>query len=103
MPARKPNLPMIKLTRRLLMLLPLLAAPLAAQRPTLDITGYVIDAEIDTTTHKLAATAQVTFTAPATADQASFGFHPALRVTKITDDQGKLLTGERLADGTLRV
>jgi aminopeptidase N len=94
---------MIKLTRRLLMLLPLLAAPLAAQRPTLDITGYVIDAEIDTTTHKLAATAQVTFTAPATAEQASFGFHPALRVTKITDDQGKLLTGERLADGTLRV
>ncbi|MDR3741468.1 MAG: M1 family aminopeptidase [Terracidiphilus sp.] len=94
---------MIRLTRRLLMLLPLLAAPLAAQRSALDITGYVIDAEIDTATHKLTATAQVTFTAPASADQVSFGLHPALRVTKITDDAGKLLTGERLADGTLRV
>jgi len=91
-----------KLMRRLL-LLSLLAVPLAAQRPTLDITGYVIDAELDTSTHHLAATAQVTFTAPASADQVSFGFHPALRITKITDDAGKLLTGERLADGTLRV
>jgi tetratricopeptide (TPR) repeat protein len=75
----------------------------AAQRPTLDITAYDIDAEIDTTAHHLTATAQVIFTAPASADQVSFGFHPALRITKITDDQGKLLTGERLADGTLRV
>ncbi len=87
--------------------LPLLAASLlAAQRPgrpALDITGYVIDAEIDTATHHLAATAQVTFTAPESADEVSFGFHPALRITKITDDSGKLLTGERLADGTVRI
>jgi len=33
----------------------------------------------------------------------SFGFHPALKITKITDDNGALLTGERSADGTLRV
>ena len=33
----------------------------------------------------------------------SFGFHPALKVTKITDENGKLLTGERSADGTIRV
>jgi len=33
----------------------------------------------------------------------SFGFHPALKVTKITDESGKLLTGERTADGTIRV
>ncbi len=33
----------------------------------------------------------------------SFGFHPALKITKITDDSGKLLTGERTADGTIRV
>jgi hypothetical protein len=33
----------------------------------------------------------------------SFGFHPALKVTSITDDSGKLLTGERTADGTIRV
>ena len=80
--------------------------PLAAQRSersALDITGYVIDAEIDTTAHHLAAKTQVTFTAPASADEVSFGFHPALKVTKITDESGKLLTGERLADGTIRV
>jgi hypothetical protein len=33
----------------------------------------------------------------------AFGFHPALKVTKITDDAGKVLTGERSADGTIRV
>ncbi len=84
----------------------LLAAPTRAQRAeraTLNITGYVIDAELDTATHHIAATAQVTFTAPPNSDQVSFGFHPALKVTKITDDAGKVLTGERLADGTIRV
>ncbi len=83
----------------------LLAAPLGAQRerPALNITGYVIDAEIDTATHHLAASAQVTFTAPETMELVAFGFHPALKVTKITDDTGKLLTGERSADGTIRV
>ena len=82
------------------------AAQLRAQRierPALDISGYVIDAEIDTTTHHLTATAQVSFTAPQTMELASFGFHPALKVTKITDDTGKLLTGDRSADGTIRV
>jgi len=92
--------------------IPLLAAVLFAsasalaqrsERAALDITAYVIDAELDTATHHIAATAQVTFTAPEGADEVSFGFHPALKVTKITDDSGKLLTGERLADGTIRV
>jgi aminopeptidase N len=80
--------------------------PLEAQRPerpTLDITGYVIDAEIDPATHHLAAKAAVTFTAPENTEIVSFGFHPALKVTKITDDSGKVLTGERSADGTIRV
>jgi hypothetical protein len=82
------------------------AAPSFAQRPdraALDIAGYVIDAELDTATHHIAAKAQITFTAPESSDEVSFGFHPALKVTKITDDSGKLLTGERLADGTIRV
>ncbi len=83
----------------------LFAAPLGAQREraALDITGYVIDAEIDTTTHHLAAKAQVAFTAPENADVISFGFHPALKLTRISDTTGKLLTGERSADGTIRV
>jgi tetratricopeptide (TPR) repeat protein len=79
---------------------------LAAQRterPALSITGYVIDAELDPAAHHLAAKAVVTFTAPETAEVVSFGFHPALRITKISDETGNLLTGERSADGTIRV
>jgi aminopeptidase N len=87
--------------------LPLAGQQLAGQqrieRPTLNITGYKIDAEIDTATHHLAAKTTVTFTAPENADLVSFGFHPALKVTKITDSRGKLLTGDRSADGTIRV
>jgi len=74
---------------------------LAANR--LAIQGYKIDAELDTTAHRLAATAVVTFTAPETADEVTFGFHPALKLTKVTDDAGKLLTGERTADGSIRI
>jgi hypothetical protein len=82
------------------------AAPSASAqiaRPALDITGYVIDAELDTASHHLAATAQVTFTAPSNLDVVTFGFHPALKVTKITDDSGKVLEAERTADGSIRV
>jgi Peptidase family M1 domain/Tetratricopeptide repeat len=84
----------------------LTAATAAAQRPerpALRITGYVIDAELETETHHIAAKAVVTFTAPENLEMVSFGFHPALKVTKISDDAGKLLTGERSADGTIRV
>ena len=84
----------------------LIVAPLAAQRterPTLAISGYVIDAELDPATHHLAATAVVSFTAPENAEVVSFGFHPALKVTKISDETGKVLTGERTADGSIRV
>ena len=79
------------------------AAAQRPERPALHITGYVIDAELETDTHHIAAKAVVTFTAPDNAEMVSFGFHPALKVTKITDDGGKLLTGERSADGTIRV
>jgi hypothetical protein len=84
----------------------LAAVPLLAQRterPALDISAYKIDAEIETATHHLAAKTVVTFTAPENADVVSFGFHPALKVIKISDDAGKVLTGERSADGTIRV
>jgi hypothetical protein len=89
------------------------ALPLAGQqsagqqrieRPALNITGYVIDAEIDTATHHLAAkSAGHLYRAGKRWTLVSFGFHPALKVTKITDLTGKLLTGERSADGTIRV
>jgi aminopeptidase N len=84
----------------------MIAAPLSAQRPerpALAISGYVIDAEIDTATHHLAAKATVTFTAPENSEVVSFGFHPALKITKISDLTGQVLTGERSVDGTVRV
>ena len=84
----------------------LLLVPLRGQRPeraTLAIAGYQIDAELDPATHHLAAKAVVNFTAPENAELVSFGFHPALKITKISDENGKVLTGERSADGTIRV
>jgi predicted negative regulator of RcsB-dependent stress response len=89
-----------------ILLLGLIAVPLSAQkatRPTLDISGYVIDAELDTATHHLTAKAVVSFTAASNLDAAIFGLHPALKVTSITDENGKLLDGERTADGSIRV
>jgi Tfp pilus assembly protein PilF len=81
------------------------AVPALAQRerPALHVTGYVIDAELDPATHHLTATAVVSFTPPANQDVATFGFHPALRISKITDENGKVLDGERTADGSIRV
>ena len=73
------------------------------ERPALHITGYVIDAELDPATHHLSATAVVSFTAPPNMDVVTFGFHPALKITKITDESGKVLDGERTADGSVRV
>jgi hypothetical protein len=84
----------------------LMVAPLAAQRverPALNISGYVINAELDPATHHLAAKVVVAFTAPENLELVSFGFHPALKVSKISDENGKVLTGERSADGTVRV
>ena len=89
----------------LLALVSLASLPVRAQREraALNITAYKINAEIDTAAHHLTATAAVAFTAPDNAEEVSFGFHPALKVSKIIDDSGKVLTGERLADGTIRV
>ncbi len=85
----------------------LLAMPicLSAQRerPALHATGYVINAELDPATHHLTATTVVSFTAPPNQDVVTFGFHPALKITKITDESGKVLDGERTADGSIRV
>ncbi|HEX4758142.1 MAG TPA: M1 family aminopeptidase [Terracidiphilus sp.] len=85
----------------LIVLIP--ASAQRTERPAMHVTGYVIDAELDTTTHHIAAKTVVSFTAPANLEVVSFGFHPALKVTKITDEAGKLLDGERTADGSIRV
>src|SRR5580704_17638018 len=70
--------------------LPAVAVPAAAQRerPTAHATGYVIDAELDPAAHHITATAVVSFTAPPALDVVNFSFHPALKITKITDASG---------------
>jgi len=83
-----------------------MATPLAAQRPerpALAISGYVIDAEIDTATHHLAAKVVVSFTAPENSEEVRFGLHPALKVSKISDEAGAALTGQRSADGGIGI
>jgi len=74
-----------------------------AERPAVHGTGYVINAELDPATHHIVAKATVSFTAPEGLPAASFGLHPALRVTKISDATGALLHGERGTDGSIRV
>lgn len=86
-----------------LVLFGLLAPAARAQRPALNITSYVIDAEILPATHSLSATAVVSFIPPPNLEVVTFGFHPALKVTKITNEAGKELDGERTADGSVRV
>ncbi len=82
---------------------PCAAAQTAGAANRMSIQGYVIDAEIDPAAHHLAATVKVTFTAPESADVVTFGFHPALKLSKVTDDAGTVLTGDRSADGGIRI
>jgi len=104
---RKGDCPFIRLALSVLALAYGIAPiPVCAQRSdrqALNITGYVINAELDPAAHHLAATAVVSFIPPPNVDVVNFGFHPALKVTKITDESGKVLDGERTADGSIRV
>ena len=75
----------------------------AQQRPQLSISGYVIDAELKPETHEMAAKAVVAFTHAEGADSVTFGLHPALKLSAITDEKGNTLTAERLSDGSVRV
>lgn len=78
-------------------------ALLLAQKPTLQINGYVIDADIDPATHHLAATAKVTFTPLDSLDTVVFQLHNALKLSKVADESGKVLSGERGQDGNIRL
>ena len=77
------------------------AAPV---RPLIDITGYVINANLDPATGKLSATADVTFSALEDITTASFELNNGLNVTSLTDNAGTALNSERLASNfTVRV
>ena len=75
----------------------------AAERPTINITGYVINAQLDPSDHSLKATARVTFTATDTISAAVFELHNALKVDSVTDAQNHPLNGERGPNATISI
>jgi len=81
-----------------------LPASAAPARPLLNITGYVINADLDPETGRLIATADVTFTALEDLTTASFELNNGLNVTSLTNNSGAALESERLASNfTVRV
>jgi aminopeptidase N len=76
----------------------------AADKMRLRVDDYQIDADITPHAHKLSARAKVKFTALEDLTVATFELHNDLRVTKVTDETGKLLSAERVTqDSTVRV
>src|SRR5580704_12499958 len=71
------------------------AAPVKVQ---MQITGYVINADLDPAVSRLTATADVTFTALEELSNPTFELNNGLQVTKATDPQGKPLQYERLTN-----
>jgi tetratricopeptide (TPR) repeat protein len=77
---------------------------LAAERQRIQIDDYVINAELQPKTHKLVARAKVKFTALEDISVATFELNNALRPTRIVDEQGNTLSGERVTqDSSVRV
>jgi len=89
----------------LLFVSPLAKSGLAAPvRQPLQITGYVIHADLDPATNKLSATAAVTFTALEDVTSATFELNNGLQVTHLTDTARRPLESERLStNSTVRV
>jgi aminopeptidase N len=74
-----------------------LAAP---AKPQLQITGYVITADLDPAVNKLSATAAVTFTALDDLTAPVFELNNGLQITKVTDASKKPLDAERLTNNS---
>jgi hypothetical protein len=83
----------------------LIALPaLAAERQRIQADNYVIDATLEPATHKLSAVARVKFSALDDVATATFELHNGLRLTKVIDATGQLLSAERVTqDSTVRV
>ncbi len=76
----------------------------AAEKPRIRVDDYDITAELLPKAHKLTARAHVRFTALEDISVATFELHNALRVTKVEDGEGHLLSAERvIQDSTVRV
>ncbi len=77
------------------------AAPVRAQ---LNVTGYVITADLDPGLGKLTATADVTFSALEDLTTVSLELNNGLNITKLTDKGGAALNSERLTqNSTVRI
>lgn len=73
-------------------------------RPQIDVTGYVIHADLDPASGKLTATAAVTFTALQDMNLVTLGLNNGLVVSKLTDSSNGSVPFERnTADSTLRI
>ncbi len=72
----------------------------APARPQLQVTGYVIDADLDPATHHLSATAKVTFTALEDLAAPVFELNNGLQISKATDANNTPLESERLTNNS---
>jgi aminopeptidase N len=90
----------------LTLLIPFLAglAP-AAERQRVRVDAYVIDVDLTPRTHRMTAKARVKFTALDDISTAVFELHNGMRVTKVTEENGKALPApERVTqDSSIRV
>src|SRR5919204_5855873 len=76
----------------------------AAERPRLRADDYLIHVNLDPKTHRIAAAAQVKFTALDEISSAVFDLHNGLRVKEVSDGKGARLPVERnSSDSTIRV
>ncbi len=66
----------------------------------MQITGYVISADLDPAVNRLTATADVTFTAIEELNNPTFELNNGLQVTKVTDPKGQKLEYERLTNNS---
>jgi hypothetical protein len=96
-PTRIPNLPALRaLFAGLTICAVAIPAHAAPARPELNITGYVISADIDPAANKLSAAVDVTFTPLVDLTSATFELNNGLAITKLTDKSGVTLNSERI-------
>ena len=72
----------------------------APAKPQLQVTGYVINAELDPAANKLSATAVVSFTALEDLTAPVFELNNGLQISKVTDASKKPLEAERLTNNS---
>jgi Peptidase family M1 domain len=90
----------ISATRLLTLCLVTATAWAAPAKPQLQITNYLITADLDPSVNRLTATADVTFTALEDLTTPTFELNNGLQLTKVTDAKGQPLESERLTSNS---